>query len=172
MSFHNLTFAMDLSLSSPGFAALATTDEGELIMLEVSHVKTDEKQTHGFRLSQIKDEIDRYLNTYYPEYIVREKGFARFANTTMTLNKVVGISDLSVYLDRNDKVEEIAPTTVKKLVAGNGKATKEDVAEEVFRRLQIDNKTEFYTKQGKLIDDRADAVAVSLAYMMQKGMIS
>lgn len=59
---------------------------------------------------------------------VREKGFSRFQHETQTLFKVVGIADLAAWRMRKTQFEEIAPTTVKKLLTGTGKASKEEVA--------------------------------------------
>lgn len=168
MSFKHVTLAMDLSLSSPGFAVLAVTDvdgKDKPVILEKSHVKTNAKKTHGFRLCEIDNEIERYLTEYEPTHIVRERGFSRFPATTQTLFKVVGISDKTVYYHEGKDVHEIAPTSVKKLVTGNGKAAKKDVEKAVIERLQID-KTDYFAN-----DDESDAAAVGLAYLIQKGLI-
>src|SRR5690625_5982565 len=164
MAFKETTFAMDLSLNGPGFAVLAVTDSGELILLEKSHLKP-KGTTHGRKLGQISEEIDRYLCEYSPEHIVREKGFSRFAATTQALYKTVGVSDLYAYMRMEKTVHEIAPTSVKKIVAGNGKASKDDVQEAVIRRLQID-KPDFFAN-----DDESDACAVGVAYFIQKGLV-
>lgn len=173
-NFKDITLALDLALSSPGFAVLATF-EGKPIVLESGFIKTNPKDIHGNRLKDIYNEIERYLKTYEPEHIVREKGFSRFAATTQTLFKVVGISDYVVAEEVGLSVHEIPPTTVKKLVTGDGRATKEEVAEEVFKILQIDNKDEYYrTKRNgdkELLDDKTDACAVGIAYLKQKGRI-
>jgi len=176
MTFKHITLAMDLSLSQPGFAVLAIT-EGKPVVLETSVRKTDTKRTHGERLEEIHSDVEGYLWGYKPTHIVREKGFSRFPAVTQTLFKVVGVSDMAIAhysgcFDKGPKeAHEIAVTSVKKLVTGNGKASKEDVAEAVFRRLQIENTDEYYTKSGKLIDDKTDALAVGLAYYIEKGLI-
>lgn len=165
MSFIHITLAMDLSLSSPGFAVLAVTDDGEPILLEKSHVKTNAKKPHGFRLCEIGEEIERYIDAYDPKHIVRERGFSRFPATTQTLFKVVGVSDKIAYYHAGKVSHEIAPTSVKKLVTGNGKASKKDVEKSVIKRLRIDKSNFFDT------DDESDAAAVGLAFMIQKGLI-
>lgn len=167
MTFHNVTLAMDLSLSQPGFAILAITEDGAPILLEKSFVKTNAKKTHGHRLNEIANEIKRMMDEYKPEHVVREKGFSRFPSVTQALFKTVGASDLAVHLAGfPDKVEEIAVTSVKKLVAGSGKATKDEVQAAVIERLQIEQ-ADFFAN-----DDESDAVAVGLAHMTQKGLIA
>ena len=174
MTFSNVTFALDLSLSSPGFAILAVTPEGLPIVLETSHVKTKASKSHGYRLGEISEEIDRYITTYQPEHIVREKGFSRFAATTQALFKVVGVSDLYAHMRMGKVISEIPVTTVKKAVTGSGKADKTEVADAVFRILQIENTDDYHTTVGgkpSLNDDVTDAMAVGLAYMYDHKLI-
>ena len=172
MSFRHVTLALDLALTSPGFAVLAVTGEREPILLETTSVTTTAKESHGYRLCQIGDEIKRLLETYKPEYIVRERGFSRHARTTQAIFKVVGISDfVTFYYDPSIDIQEVAATTVKKTVAGKGNASKDEVADAVFRILQIENKDDFYTARGRLLDDKTDACAVGLTYLSEKGLI-
>lgn len=166
----HITLAIDLSMNSPGFAVVGVF-EGQPIVLEASVIKTDTSKGHGYRLSQIELEISKYLKKYDVEYIVREKGFSRFANTTQTLFKVVGISDLLAHNITGIEVEEIPPTTVKKILTGSGKSSKEEVAEAVFMKFLIENTEEYFTKKGKLIDDKTDACAVGYAYLKNKNKI-
>ncbi len=165
MTFTNVTFALDLSLSSPGFAILAVTETGVPIVLETSHVKTKVSKSHGYRLGEISEEIDRYITQYQPEHIVREKGFSRFAATTQALFKVVGVSDLYAHMRMDKVISEIPVTTVKKAVTGSGKATKDEVADAVRKILRLDKPDFFAT------DDESDACAVGLAYMYEHKLI-
>lgn len=167
--FNHVTLALDLSMSQPGFAVLALLDDGSPLVLETSYITT--KGKHGAKLNQIGAEITRLFTTYHPEHVVREQGFSRFARTTQAIFKVVGVSDALSDTFGTKEVAEIATTSVKKAVTGNGKASKEDVAESVFRILQIGNTDEFYTKSGKLIDDMTDAAAVGIAYLIREGLI-
>ena len=59
---------------------------------------------------------------------VREKGFSRFPHETQALFKVVGVADLTAWQKCRTVYEEIAPSAVKKLLVGSGKASKEEVA--------------------------------------------
>lgn len=173
-NFTDITLAQDLALTSPGFAVLAVF-EGQPIVLESSAITTDSKDVTGKRLCDIEDEIARLINEYSPQHLVREKGFSRFAATTQALFRVIGISDRIAYVLGAKGVTEIPPTTVKKAVTGNGKASKEEVADAVFRILQIENTDEYYrTKRNgerELLDDKTDALAVGIAYLKQEGLI-
>lgn len=177
-NFKNIILAMDLALSQPGFAVLATVEEGgdnKPILLETSFVTTNGKDVMGKRLCDIEDEIARLILAYSPQFLVREKGFSRFAATTQALFRVTGISDRIAYVAADKPISELSPTSVKKIVTGDGRASKQDVATSVFFALQITNTDEFYrTKRNgelELIDDKTDACAVGLAFMKEKGMI-
>lgn len=175
MSFKHIILAMDLSLSSPGFAILALEHNGREyvpIVLESSAIKTRQAAKHGEKLTQIQAEVKRYFIMYQPVMVVREKSFSRFAASTQAIYKVNGVCDLTVYGFGHKEMGEIATTSVKKLVAGSGKASKEEVADAAFIRLQIENKHEYYTDKGVLIDDKTDALAVGLAHYIEQGMIA
>lgn len=165
--FKDVTLAMDLSLNGPGFAVLAvepTTNKP--IALEVSSLNNSRIKTHGEKLTVIQTEIKRLLDVYGPEHIVREKGFSRFAATTQALFKVVGVVDLTLYKHGHKAIpKEIAPTSVKKIVTGNGKSSKEDVQTAVMQALQIEDENYFSN------DDESDAAAVGLAYLVKNERI-
>lgn len=61
--------------------------------------------------------------------------------------------------------DHLSPSTVKRLVAGNGKAEKEDVADAVRKLLGLPLDHVFSS------DDESDACAVVLAWLIQNGVI-
>lgn len=90
---------------------------------------------------------------------MREKGFSRFPHETQALFKVVGIADLAAWQKCRAVYEEIAPSAIKKLLTGSGKASKEDVAAASHR---------FIGEQVYQTDDESDAVAVGIAWLLQR----
>ena len=162
--------AMDLSLNLPAFCVAEVVD-GVFTIIEISHVdnKKKTKWTTAQKLQAIANEIRRLIDKHGAfDVIVREKGFSRYANTTQLLFRVVGISDL-VALENGDciAVEEIPPTTIKSIVAGYSRASKEEVEEGVRELLPEHQKEmEFYS------DDESDAVAVGLTYCIRKGLLN
>lgn len=172
-NFKRITLALDLSLNGPGMAVVAITDGNPIVLDKRNITPTG---SHGDKLTQIAEVIDELFALYEPEYVVREKGFSRFAATTQTLFKVVGISDYIAYQYGHNNVEELSPSTVKKLVTGDGNSKKDEVADSVFKAYQIDNTDDYYRtiKGGKnkgkreLIDDLTDSLAVGLAFYKTK----
>lgn len=169
-------FAMDLSMNLPCMVVLRISEDKKIIIQDVGYVdnKKNTKKKSAEKLSEIKAKMCEmiYLNQLdlCPQknlHIVREKGFSRFAMTTQLLFRVVGVSDVVMYdLLKEKDITEITPTSVKKLVTGDGKASKDEVMDEVRKYLCDEQKDfEFYS------DDVSDAVAVGVAYALKKGLL-
>ncbi|MEQ6390822.1 crossover junction endodeoxyribonuclease RuvC [Bacillaceae bacterium S4-13-58] len=62
--------------------------------------------------------------------------------------------------------KDVNPVDVKKLMAGNGHATKKQVEQGVRGWLKLPNEYEFYT------DDESDAVGILITGLMQKNKIN
>lgn len=155
--------ALDLSLSCPAFAVLEDV-HGVVKVHHLSHIKTKAGKSHGYRLFEIFHHMEQIYEEHPDiEEVVREKGFSRFPATTQALFKVVGISDVCAYNQGYDTVHEIAPTSVKKAITGNGKATKDEVAKALSTIYGID--IEFKT------DDESDAVAVGISHLIKKKVL-
>ena len=167
---HRKILAMDLSLNCPSFAVLETVGD-KVKILEVTHVyNKNNKKTTGQKLKEIAEALYSIILNHKlndgDTYVVREKGFSRFALTTQQLFRVVGVSDLMIYaLLETGKIEEITPTSVKKLVTGDGKSSKEDVESGVRNHL-IPEQKDFVFKT----DDESDAVAVGISYVIKNGL--
>lgn len=93
---------------------------------------------------------------------VREKGFSRFSHETQVLFKVVGVSDLAAWQCGQKEYHELAPATIKKLLTGSGKASKEQVAAALAR---------YVGHQPYATTDESDAVAAGIAWLIQMKMI-
>lgn len=160
---------MDLSLNLPAMAVLEIRD-GKPWIVDTYYVdnKKKTKYTTAQKLSEIAGEL-AYIAKEHTDivYIVREKGFSRFANTTQLLFRVVGVADLAgIELFNCKDIEELTPTTIKRLIAGNGKADKQEVEDGVRELLAPEQRNyKFYS------DDVSDAVAVGLAYYIKKGLL-
>ena len=75
---------------------------------------------------------------------------------------MVGIADLYAWGFGAREFEEIHPKTIKKLVANDQLAEKDTVA---------DSLVQFVGEREYACDDESDAVAVGVAWLLQKGMI-
>lgn len=93
-------------------------------------------------------------------HFVRERGFSRFAAETQTIFRMVGVSDLVAWDKAGSVFAQLAPKEVKKLIAGDGKAKKEDVASAL---------PYYVGDQTYRTDDESDAVAVGIAWLLKEG---
>jgi crossover junction endodeoxyribonuclease RuvC len=156
-----LVLGLDLSMSSPGFAVVRKAEGEAPALIHASHVKTNSKHSHGQRLIAIERHLINLVEQFGPfTAVAREKGFSQHAMTTQVIFRVVGVSDLALAKEGYTKIVDLSPTTVKKAVAGNGKADKKQVAQAVETFIG-----EYQFKN----DDESDAVAVALAYLIQEG---
>lgn len=153
---------LDLSLSSAGYAVIEVEDRTPRLVV-ASRIKTDAKKRHGQRLYTIATGLRDTLREYGEfKKIIRERGFSRFVATTQALFKVVGISD---FIYRDYDIAEIPPTTIKKVIGGGGKASKQAVEDGVRIYLNLDIKYSFES------DDASDACAVVLTYLIEEDLI-
>lgn len=155
--------SIDSSLACPAFAVCEVNlTERSIKVIEVSHLKTNSKKSTGYRLFQIAQHVQGLFDEYDFDAIVIEKGFNRFATATQQIQRTVGVLLVLIYRNGIDAVEELSPTSVKKYVTGNGKASKEELA------------TALESYVGKLTyktNDESDSVGVAIAYAKQKGWI-
>lgn len=151
---------LDLSMNRPGFAVVEWKD-GEVLLLEKSHIKQNTKKTHAYRLNATAREIQRYLENYKVDIIVRERGFSRHNKTTQALFKVVGVSDYIASLYEKEVVE-YSPSEVRKLLFEKGNVGKSTVQDVLARYIgECDYET----------DDESDATAVAVAYLVKSGLL-
>jgi len=154
----------DLSLKQPGFCVLSMKN-GKITGVKLYSVnnKKDTKKTHG----QLLDEIFEKFKSIYPlndtVFVVRENEIMKVkVPSERSLSKVVGIMDWSAWAFYGKEWHSIYPMTIKKLITGNGRADKTEVA----------NSLEYYIgKQNYKCDDESDAAAVAIAWLIQQGQI-
>lgn len=168
-------FAVDPSLRKPGFALLELSGSGRIKVVSTNICDNKRRKgTHGLLLTAIVAGIKAMLSKL-PDgakvTFVRERGFSRFAAETQALFKVIGVLDYILTKDiignpkhgwevSPDFWEEIAPKSIKAIVAGSGNASKEDV-----RNALPDFVGGTYATL-----DESDAVAAGIAYCMMNNL--
>lgn len=156
---------LDLSLTSTGYAILKV-ESGTPSLVETGHITTSQEQKIGERLSIIERELDLVLQRYpHLHSVAKEAGFSRFNNVTSLLNQVLGICVLTVHKNGFEVTGSYPPKTVKKQVTGNGNATKEAVAIEVRKILNIPPEFEFANM------DESDAAATALSHLYKTKLL-
>lgn len=162
--------AVDPSLKRPGFALLhynSGTRTVELIKKSNVDNSQSKQKSHGSLLIDLYSEFVKYIpiavaHTVAENYaFVRERGYSNFA--TQHLAKVCGVLDLTVALSsRTQWFYELPPASVKLMIGGSGKSTKEEVAA---------NLPLYVGEQQYACDDESDAVAVGVAWLIKNEFI-
>lgn len=133
-------------------------DAGKVHVERLCHLNSrGSKKCHG----EILTDIYTLLSELSADVMVfvREKGFSRFSHETQALFKVMGIADLAAWQAHGCEYHELAPASVKKLLTGNGKAIKQEVADAL---------TQYVGEQIYATDDESDAVAVEISWLKQE----
>lgn len=153
--------ALDLSLNRPGFAVLAVGARG-ISIAECGHLVVDKRFEHGRRLRQIRDWIRDILERHPDIESPFVKEDAPPDTKGLVLAKTHGVAEeiLAEYSFVN-----YAPTTIKRVVGGHGKAEKADVEAGVRTALGLKLTFQFAT------DDESDAVAVGLTHLAMAGRL-
>lgn len=165
--------SFDIS-ASPGVAVIDIKNKKPKL-IAVDHVITDSSATDSQRYEYVRALATRFAYEYRPfDAIVREK-FIKGGSKRSTQLVFGAWSSIDMALGQfgysvNDK-DEIVASSVKKTIGGKGGASKEEVAAGVIDILGEDVEPLLYTEKGRLIDDRADAIAIGLTYANKKGLI-
>jgi crossover junction endodeoxyribonuclease RuvC len=94
------------------------------------------------------------------DVFVREGCYVGTGYSTVAMIKVHGVCDLALWQTRQVFFDDIQPALVKKLVAGDGRATKEEVAQAL---------AQFVGPMEYANDDESDAVAIGVSWLLVNG---
>lgn len=131
--------------------------------LKYGLIETDKNFDAGKRLNIIYYELNKIIKLCQPDVFAIEKVFfATNAKTAIRVGQAQGVMLLSA-ASVNIPVFEYSPMTIKKLVAGHGRAAKEDVQKSVQKYLGKNIRS----KKGEKthFDNAADALAVALCHL-------
>ena len=156
--------AADLSLRRPGWCIFDVKDHNIVkVTLFSLDNKTKKNKTHGQILTEIYDvfynNVVQNTNLAHWFYVREKMVMNKKVPSERDVAKVVGLMD---FMLGDTEWDEIYPVTVKKLVAGSGKAQKSEVADALEK---------YIGKQNYKCDDESDAAAVGIAWLIQQGQI-
>lgn len=160
-------FCADLSLNRPGFAELryhADTRSVEVVRKSIVDNKgiRNGNKPHGQKLAEIAAEMRSYMENENNTTYVREKWVYVKPTDAYALAKVHGISDIYAWKHGRKEFYEVNPISIKKLIAGDGRAKKDAVASGLAK---------YVGEQEYKTDDESDAVAVGVAWLIQNKYI-
>jgi crossover junction endodeoxyribonuclease RuvC len=157
---------LDLSLS-PGLAVIDVKSRIPTLIYAGS-VATSADDNDAVRASVVQSFVGAAVYRYRPFDLVLREDFTAGRNkrATQTIFAAWSAADRALHTFGYRAEDEISPTSVKKIVAGNGKAEKPEVAAAVRKWLRLADDHVF--KAGY---DDSDAAAVVLAYLIREDLI-
>lgn len=144
---------MDTGLSATGFAVVS----GEKC-LDYGIVPSDKNQMLGERISKILSVLKKKIREHLPNVCVVETLFFRPVSARSVIYSA-HLRGAIFYLLFKEKIPiiEVTPAKVKKLLTGNGRASKKQI-DFMVRRI--------YNLSGKINEHAADALAVAYSYSL------
>ena len=125
-------------------------------VLDAGVLKVDEKLDYSERVGLLHDALYELAQMYKPTIFVLERAFAdKNIASALRLGEVRG-AFMAAAGRMSAQVRELAPTQVKKMLTGNGRANKEEVSRAIQALLGYD--------KGALPYDVTDALAIALSY--------
>jgi crossover junction endodeoxyribonuclease RuvC len=153
MTFKRIA-GIDQSLNSTG-VVIIDVSSGDIILAESIELNKGKKTPKLFgaaRLIHIRDEVKRFLSLGQADFVVLEGySFGSRGSSIFDLGEIGGAIRVLAH-DLGLPFETVPPKTLKKYIAGNGNASKEEMAEAIKSKFKLDFKT----------DDEADAFALAI----------
>jgi crossover junction endodeoxyribonuclease RuvC len=156
-----LILGIDPGTATTGYGLIEFSPK-RLEVLDFGLIETDKNKKTAKRLENIYKAIMDLLKMHRPDVMVIEKiFFATNAKTAISVGQAQGV--LLVAASKNNvEVAEFAPGTIKKVVAGDGRADKKAVQRSL--RKVLGAKVRSKAKGKTHFDNAADALAVALCY--------
>lgn len=161
-----IIMGLDLSINGTAIAVLKYyPKKGKFEVLETVYVDNKKIGANqiGAKLNKIVEHIEGIISRFDIDYVVKERGFSRYNTATQMLYRVQGVVEYVTYLYKLNLLDDVSPTTIKKIIGGQGTATKKEVAEglkeylinpEILKNIKT--------------DDETDAIAVAIASQLKE----
>lgn len=164
-----LILGIDPGTATTGYGLIKVNSKDDYEVIEWGLIETDKNGTPGIRLSKIFDQLSDIFKKHSPDVMAIEKlFFARNAKTAIRVGQAQGVM-LHCAAHYKTETAEYAPGTIKKVVAGNGRAGKKQIQKFIRKMLGAGVRS----KPGKKthFDNAADALAVAIchAYTVEEG---
>lgn len=158
-----LVLGIDPGTATTGYGLIREKD-GVLEALNWGLIETDKESSLGKRFINIYSQVLELVRKFKPDVVAMEKiFFATNAKTAISVGQAQGVM---IYCFARSKLDvfEYAPGTIKKVVAGGGKAKKKDIQRSLRRFFGV--KIRSARKKKSHFDDSADALAVALCHIL------
>jgi len=157
-----LILGIDPGTATTGFG-LIRKEKKKLEVVDFGLIETEKNGNPAKRLVSIYKQVRALLKKHEPDVVAIERlFFATNAKTAMAVGQAEGIM-LFAAAQSNIEVVEYAPGTIKKMVAGDGRADKKLMQKAV--RSFLGAKVRSKARKKTHFDNAADALAVALCHI-------
>ena len=157
-----LILGIEPGTATTGYGVLNVLANKTYAVEEFGLIETSKEATSGKRLTQIHREIKTLVKRFRPDIMAIEKiFFATNAKTAIAVGQATGVMIFTASM-LGIEIAEYAPGTIKKQVAGDGRADKKMVQKAVRAILGAKIKSRKHKKTH--FDNAADALAVALCH--------
>lgn len=171
---NKIIMSLDYGFANSGVCVSKIIDDKIVILYSDVFLSDKDKEAIPRVSGLVKDIFDLY-DKYNPDIVVKEAPFVGRASTAKGVLYAHAILELETY-QRDIEILDIHNATLKayckKYLTEKAFYTKEELKQ--FDKKQIvaeflkayfsSDMPEIYTKRGKLLDDKADAIALSIYY--------
>ena len=152
---------IDPGSNALGYAVLEQTGNSFNLIVAGTH-KTPSSGTHPEKLRSIFDAITKLIVKHRPEECAIESPFfGKNIQSMLKLGRAQGVA-MAAAIAQELPVEEYAPKKIKLSVTGSGNASKEQVAEMLYRLVGFD--------RASIGLDATDALGVALCHLNQSSL--
>lgn len=159
-----LVMGIDPGTATTGWGVVEKNGKG-VSVIEFGLIETQKEDIAAERLKVVYKEMLLLLRSYTPDVMAIEKlFFATNAKTAIRVGQAQGVMLLSA-ASCHVPVYEYAPGTIKKIIAGDGRADKKLVQYSVRKLLGARVRSRAHKKTH--FDNAADALAVAVCHIIQ-----
>lgn len=158
--FQRIIIGIDPGTNVMGYGVLGINGK-DLSVIALGVVKLNKFESHYKRLNRIFERVLGLVEQYLPDEMAIEAPFVgKNIQSVLKLGRAQGVA-MAAALHRDIPITEYAPLKIKMAITGNGRASKEQVAEMLRRILSIprDHLPEFL--------DATDALAAALCHFYE-----
>lgn len=158
-----LVLGIDPGTATTGYGVIKK-NKNSLEVLDWGLIETDKNGASGKRLNFIYIELLALIEKFSPDILAIEKiFFATNAKTAISIGQAQGVILLAA-AKKGVEVSEYAPGTIKKRVAGDGRADKKMMQKAIRGILGAKVRSKVHKKTH--FDNEADALAIALCHVL------
>lgn len=158
-----LILGIDPGTATTGYGLIEMTDK-DFKVVEWGLIETTKDNSAEVRLVKIHEDLNTLIKRVKPDVFAIEKVFfATNAKTAIAVGQAIGVMMLSASY-AGLSVCEYAPGTIKKAIAGDGRADKKKMQQAV--RQHLGAKVRSAAHKRTHFDNAADGLAVALCHIL------